>query len=86
MKKKKLKGYAVLKEARMVARETASSFRRKGTIIPIFKESDGSFSVNYPKDKKAVFHVAVDEAGAQYTQKWVRNFCGVKMLNYVKVE
>ena len=59
MKTKKYKGYKTLKEARAVVRE-----RTHYWYMDIFLESDGSYSVDKPCDKKAKFVMAVDKSGA----------------------
>lgn len=81
MKEKKLKGYASLKEARQKAREVANYFP-----VPIYFESDGSFSVGHPNDKKAVFYIAVDKSGAKYRIGKVRNqYTGRMEAGYVRM-
>ena len=85
MKKKKLKGYATLKEARAAAREKASTHYYSDVLpTPIFLESDGSYSVDKPNDKKAVFVVAIDKSGARYKKVWVERF-GLKREEYKKI-
>ena len=86
MKKRKFKGYGSLKEARAKARELAETRKWLYTPVPIFIESDGSFSVEKPCDRKAQFHVAIDKSGAKYAKKWVRQFNGRKIVEYIKVE
>lgn len=80
MKKKKLKGFATLKEARAIAREMT-----KYWYTDIYLESDGSYSVGKPSDKKAVFYCAVDKAGARYTKVWA-NMYGEKRQVYKRVK
>lgn len=80
MKNKKFKGYVSLKEARAKAREIAHYFP-----VPIYLESDGSYSVKSPNDKKAVFHIAVDKSGAKYHIGKIRNqYTGKMEVGYVK--
>jgi len=81
MKAKKLKGYKSLKEARAVAREMT-----KYWYTDIYQESDGSYSVGKPCDKKAVFLMAIDKAGARYTKKWVNHPLFGKRLEYVRIK
>ena len=80
-KKKKLKGYATLKEARAVAREQA-----KYWYTAIYQESDGSYSVGAPADKKAVFLMAIDKGGNRYVKKWVTSPTGRKYETFVRVK
>lgn len=68
MKSKKMKGYASLKEARQRAREMSDYFP-----VPIYLETDGSYSVKFPNDRKAVFYIAVDKSGAKYRMGKVRD-------------
>ena len=81
MKKKKLKGYLSLKEARAVAREMTSYYG----CTDIYLESDGSYSVGKPCDKKAKFYCAIDRAGARYTKVWEERY-GRKMQVYKRVK
>lgn len=81
MKTKKLKGYKSLKEARAVAREMA-----KYWYTAIYQESDGSYSVGTPCDKKAVFLMAIDKAGARYVKKWVKSPTGRKHEDFVRIK
>ena len=81
MKTKKLKGYKALKEARAVAREMTSYW-----YTDIYLESDGSYSVGKPCDKKAVFLMAIDKAGARYTKKYVNHPVFGKRLEYVRIK
>ena len=81
MKTKKLKGYKSLKEARAVAREMTSYW-----YTDIYQESDGSYSVGKPHDKKAVFLMAIDKAGARYTKKWANHPLFGKRLEYVRIK
>lgn len=80
MKKKKLKGFASFKEARAVAREMT-----KYWYTDIYQESDGSYSVGKPCDKKAVFFCAIDKAGAKYKKVWREQY-GRKMQVYERVK
>jgi hypothetical protein len=81
MKNKKFKGYISLKEARKEAREIADYFP-----VPIYLESDGSYSVMFPNDKKAKFHIAIDKSGAKYRIGKIRNkYTGKMESGYVKV-
>lgn len=82
MKKKKLKGYESLKEARAVARERSAHW----WYTDIYLESDGSYSVGEPCDKKAVFIMAIDKSGARFTKKWVKNPLYGKRLEYVRIK
>lgn len=68
MKSKKMKGYSSLKEARHRAREMSDYFP-----VPIYLETDGSYSVKFPNDRKAVFYIAVDKSGAKYRMGKVRD-------------
>ena len=74
MKRKKMKGLASLKEARQKARAISDYFP-----IPIYLETDGSYSVKFPNDRKAVFCVAVDKSGAKYRIGKVRDVVIVKL-------
>ena len=80
-KKKKLKGYESLKEARAIAREQAHYW-----YASIYQESDGSYSVGTPCDKKAVFLMAIDKGGNRYVKKWVTSPAGRKYETYVRVK
>ena len=80
MKQKKFKGYSSLKEARAVARAMATGWK----IIPIYLESDGSFSVGQPCDKKAKFHIGIDKSGAKFIKKRT-HFYGRVVFDYVPV-
>ena len=81
MKTKKYKGYKTLKEARAVAREKTHYW-----YTDIYLESDGSYSVDKPCDKKAKFLMAVDESGAWYTKEMVRNSFGEKREKYIRLK
>ena len=86
MNNKKLKGYATLKEARTAAREKASQHYYSNVLpTPIYLESDGSYSVDKPNDKKAKFVMAIDKAGARYTKVWV-DWYGKKREIYKKIK
>lgn len=81
MKRKKMKGLASLKEARQKARTISDYFP-----IPIYLETDGSYSVKFPNDRKAVFCVAVDKSGARYRIGKVRDVGTGRMKpGYVRV-
>ena len=54
--------------------------------MDIFLESDGSYSVDKPCDKKAKFVMAVDKSGARYTKEMVRNSFGEKREKYVRLK
>lgn len=86
MKKKKLIGYASLKEACKFARELAleknSSYYNP---ICVYEETDGSFTVGIEHTKKAKFKVAVDKSGAKYAKKLVRDYSGKKVERFVKI-
>ena len=47
-------------------------------------ESDGSYSVGTPVDKKSKFLFSVDKSGAKYTKKYVRDQVRGKILNYIR--
>lgn len=80
MKKKKLKGYPTLKEARAVARAMTTYW-----YTNIYLESDGSYSVGKPNDKKAVFFVAIDKSGARYKKTWEERY-GRKVEVYKRIK
>lgn len=80
MKKKHLKGYSTIKEARKECRNVS----KKGLPVPIYIESDGSYSIIAPKDGKASFVEAVDYSGKRYRLIWSRDF-GKKRQIYVEI-
>lgn len=47
-------------------------------------ESDGSYSVGTPADRKSKFLFSVDKSGAKYTKKYVRDQVRGKILNYIR--
>ena len=53
--------------------------------MDIFLESDGSYSVDKPCDKKVKFVMAVDKSGARYTKEMVRNSFGGKREKYIRL-
>ena len=84
--KKKLIGYASMKEACKEARELALE-KNSSCYNPIcvYEERDGSFTVDYKHTKNAKFKVAVDKSGAKYTKKLVRNYFGQKTEKFVPI-
>lgn len=86
MKTKKLKGYSTLREARQEARRIAERCNSRGYCVDIYLESDGSYSVGNPNDKKAVFHIAIDKGGARHTIQRVRDSYGRVMKCYVRIK
>ena len=80
MKKKKFKGYVSLKEARAVAREMTSYW-----YTDIYLESDGSYSVDKPCDKKAKYLCSIDRAGARFTKTY-EDYYGYKRWVYKRVK
>lgn len=89
-KKKKLKGIASFKEACMQAREAclAVTYGGKWYHVDIYLESDGSFSLNTPHDKKAKYYCSIDRSGAR-TQKVYRRsqYCSsVKVPTYLPLK
>lgn len=76
---KKLKGYEILKEARAIAREQTNYW-----YTDIYLESDGSYSVGNPADRKSKFLFSVDKSGAKYTKKYVRDPVRGKFLSYIR--
>ena len=83
-KKKKLVGYATLKEACMVARDDLLE-RRSHYLEFVYVERDGSYTVGAQHTKNAQFVVAVDKSGARYIKKWVVRY-GRKYQDYVRVK
>lgn len=82
MKKKKYKGYASLKEARAVAREMTSYW-----YTDIYQESDSSYSVGQPKDKKAKYLMSIDKSGARYTKHYYNHpYYGKDWFDYVRIK
>lgn len=63
---KHLKGYPTLKEARKAAVEYARAATTWHRIVPIYQESDGSFSVQNVTDGRSTFFVGIDKAGKRY--------------------
>lgn len=87
MKKKKLIGYASLKEACKVAREEALEKNSSHyNPVCVYEESDGSFTIGITHTRKAKFKVAVDKSGARYTKKLVKDYCGRKVERFVRIE
>ena len=85
MKKKKLIGYASLKEACKVARELALEKNSSHyNPICIYEEKDGSFTVDVQHSTKAIFKLAVDKSGTRYTKKLVRDDFGKKTEKFIK--
>lgn len=82
MKKKKYKGYVSLKEARAVARDMTTWY-----YTDIYQESDNSYSVGQPKDKKAKYLMSIDKSGARYIKQQVNHpYYGSDWLEYVKIK
>ena len=78
--KKRLKGYETLTEVRKNAR----LIENKKLPVPIFKESDNSFSIIRKNDAKAVFIEAIDYAGIRYKLVWSKEF-GKKRQIYIPI-
>jgi hypothetical protein len=64
--KKKLKGYETLQEAVSAARKIAVTKSASNSVIPVYKESDGSYTVKTTYDGRAKLEVGVDNAGNRY--------------------
>lgn len=60
--KRKYGEYNTLKEARAAARQAAFYTVK----IPIYKEPDNSYSINFPFHKKAVLICGIDKSGRRY--------------------
>lgn len=82
MKKKKYKGYVSLKEARAIARDMTTWY-----YTDIYQESDGSYSVGSPKDKKSKYLMSIDKSGARYIKKPVNHsYYGNNWFEYIKIK
>ena len=59
-------GYLTFKQAAAIARNLAHTKYTSNHPVAIYKESDGSYSVDTPYDGRAKFEVAIDRAGDRY--------------------
>lgn len=82
MKGKMCNNYSTLELAKVVARLAGGA---PYNPTPIYLESDGSYSVGKPNDRKAQFYIAIDRGGIEYTKKWLTGFDGKKRHCYVKI-
>lgn len=84
-KKKRLIGYASLKDACMDARNEAIRKNcSRWNPVNIFVEPDSSFSVGTSLTNKGKFYVAVDKSGARYRKKRIKDL-GMCREVYVKI-
>ena len=79
--KKKAKGIT-LKEASVKARQICLDGKK--LYVDIYMESDDSFSIEKPHDKKAKYHFSVDKSGKRYIKGYKRcQYSGRKYLTYI---
>lgn len=81
-------GYKTLKEARISAREVAvkcSSGSGYTKYIDIYKEPDGTYSVNGYLNGKAEYIMTIDKAGIKYKWQIVRRKDGTKRRELIKL-
>lgn len=81
-----LKGYALFKEAYTAAIEYANSDTQWKRIVPIYKESDNSFSVQNITDSASTFFVGIDKDGKQYKLAQKINEQGVPFVGYEEIK
>ena len=63
---KHLKGYPTLDEACDAALEYAQANTQWHQIVPIYQESDESFSVKNERDDSSLFFMGIDKTGKKY--------------------
>lgn len=81
-------GHKTLKEARIVARETAvkySSGRCYTRYVDIYQEPDGTYSVDGYLNGNAEYIMTIDKAGIKYKWQIVRRKDGTKRRELVKL-
>ena len=81
MSKRKYGDYNTLKEARASAREKAGNYR----VISVYKEPDGSYSIENKFHKKAKLICGIDKSGQKYELKWVKDYIGRKVQQFIPV-
>lgn len=82
MSKRTYGAYATLKEARAAAREQATTY----SVVPVYEEPDGSYSIEYPFHKKATLACGIDKSGRRYKLAWVRDYVGQKVQRFQPIK
>ena len=59
-------GYPTLKAAAHAARDDSAQYTNWTKIVPIYEESDGTFSIHQATNGRSKFIIAVDKAGKLY--------------------